>query len=192
MNEQATKKNFVQNSTSFGVLHLSTHASSGDFTIPTSIQFYDTTMFLNDLYTLDLNPNLVVLSACETGVGKLQKGEGAMSITRGFQYTGSQNILFSLWKINDQSSSVIIKYFYEIYSKHKSPHQANHQSKISYLNNSNISNSKKSPYYWGAFVYYGNVIPSTDSSDAHYNYVLTSLIILIFLLILFLRCWKKR
>jgi CHAT domain-containing protein len=53
------------------------------------------------LYTLNINPDLVVLSACETGIGKLYKSEGAMSIARGFQFAGAQNLLFSLWKVND-------------------------------------------------------------------------------------------
>ena len=114
-------------------------------------------MFLNELYSLDLNTNLVVLSACETGIWKLYKGEGAMSIARGFQYAGAQNLLFSLWQINDLSTSQIMGSFYKNYSSNKSAYISNHQSKLDYLEDETISNIKKSPYYWSAFVYYGEL-----------------------------------
>lgn len=155
MNEDATKKHFLREFRNYGILHLSTHASSGDFSSSASIDFFDKKMYLNELYGLDLNPDLVVLSACETGVGILQKGEGVMSIARGFQYAGAKNILFSLWKINDQSTSKIMQMFYEEYREERSFFVANHNSKLEYLNDESIKNNKKSPYYWGAFMYYG-------------------------------------
>jgi len=65
-------------------LHISTHATSGDFVNLATISFSDDTLLLTEVYKLNLNPNLVVLSACETGVGKLIKGDGVMSITSGF------------------------------------------------------------------------------------------------------------
>ncbi len=184
LKEQATKKAFIEHSAYYDILHLSTHASSGDFSTPANIEFYNNTLFLNELYSLDLNTNLVVLSACETGVGKLHKGEGAMSIARGFQYAGAQNILFSLWQINDLSTSQVMASFYKNYSDNKSANLANHQSKIDYLQSNSISNIKKSPYYWSAFVYYGQFMkPESD-----YNKLINTFVILIALLIiLFLR-----
>jgi hypothetical protein len=109
------------------------------------------------LYDLDINPDLVVLSACETGVGKLYKAEGAMSIARGFQLAGAQNLLFSLWKVNDYTTAV---YMDDFYKNNKSTHsyfEANHQAKLDYLKDETIPNAKKSPYYWGAMVYYGSL-----------------------------------
>ena len=115
LKDKATKKAFIKNSSDYSILHLSTHASSGDFSTPANIEFYKDTMYLNELYSLHLNTNLVVLSACETGIGKLYKGEGPMSIARGFQYAGAQNVLFSLWQINDLSTSQIMQSFYKNY-----------------------------------------------------------------------------
>ena len=169
MNEKATKANFLKNSSQFSILHLSTHGTSGSFSEPATLVFYDDLMLLNELYALqNCHPQLVVLSACETGIGKLQKGEGAMSIARAFQYAGAENILFSLWKINDYASAQLMTNFYEDYAKSNSFFEANYNSKIAYLENSDIANAKKSPYYWSAFVYYGAV----DSAENNYLYYL--------------------
>lgn len=192
MNEKATKASFLKNSSQFSILHLSTHGTSGSFSEPATLVFYDDLMLLNELYALqDCHPQLVVLSACETGIGKLQKGEGAMSIARAFQYAGAENILFSLWKINDYASAQLMTNFYEDYAKSNSFFEANYNSKIAYLENSDIANAKKSPYYWSAFVYYGAV----DSDENNYLYsVLFGLLAIITLFLIygrFTRLFKR-
>jgi CHAT domain-containing protein len=189
MHSKASKTNFLNRASKYSILHLSTHASSGDFINPAHISFYDDTIILNELYSLDLNPNLVVLSACETGVGKLYKGEGAMSIARGFQYAGAENLLFSLWQINDLSTSQIMQSFYKHYNKQQSAFIANHHSKLEYLANQTISNIKKSPYYWSAFVYYGTL----EKAKAYHPlfYITFGIIILLIVLLLFLKLNKS-
>jgi len=184
MQDQATKSNFIKNASKFDVLHLSTHATSGTLTEPARIEFYDSTMYLNELYSLNINNELVVLSACETGVGRLQKGEGALSIARGFQYAGAKRMLFSLWQINDLSTSQIMQLFYKDYSTNNSGVDANHNSKINYLKNEAINNIKKSPYYWSAFVYYGDFssILETPFLDI-YTYLFVAIVIIVLLLI---------
>ncbi|MDO5972502.1 CHAT domain-containing protein [Flavivirga aquimarina] len=190
LKDKATKKAFIENSLNYSILHLSTHASSGDFLTSANIEFYNDTMYLNELYSLNLNTNLVVLSACETGVGKLYKGEGAMSIARGFQYAGAQNVLFSLWQINDLSTSQIMKSFYKNYGDNQSAYTSNHQSKLDYLKNEGISNIKKSPYYWSAFVYYGQITKPTNR-DNKLIYTLLGLFILLIIVLLLLRMKKS-
>ncbi|WP_248724303.1 CHAT domain-containing protein [Seonamhaeicola sp. ML3] len=182
-NENATKLNFLKKAPNYGLLHLSTHASSGTSRKPANIEFYDNTLYVDELYGLDLNPNLVVLSACETGIGKLYKAEGAMSISRGFQYSGAKNLLFSLWQINDLSTSQIMQSFYKNFGDTQSAFLANQNSKLEYLQNESISNSKKSPYYWGAFVYYGDL--SYPDSRPYLWYVI--IFGLVFFIIVFLR-----
>ncbi|MFG6685014.1 CHAT domain-containing protein [Mariniflexile sp. HNIBRBA6329] len=184
MNSKASKTNFLKNASKYSIIHLSTHASSGDFINPANISFYDDTIILNELYSLDLNPNLVVLSACETGIGKLYKGEGAMSMARGFQYAGAENLLFSLWQINDLSTSQLMQSFYENYNTTESASIANHHSKVEYLENETISNIKKSPYYWSAFVYYGTLEKATPDYTIFYMIfgIALSLIVLLLLL----------
>ena len=188
MNEGASKNNFLKNASKYSILHLSTHAGSGDFINPAHISFYDESIVLNELYSLDLNPDLVVLSACETGIGKLYKGEGAMSIARGFQYAGAENLLFSLWQINDLSTSQIMQSFYKNYNEQESAFIANHNSKLEYLENDAISNIKKSPYYWSAFVYYGTLEKAKPNQTMFY--MAFGLFILLIVLLLYLK-FKK-
>lgn len=182
MNTDATKHNFIENASQYGIIHLSTHASAGNSIIPSSMQFYNETLLLNDLYSMDISANLVVMSACETGIGKQYKGEGAMSMARGFQYSGAKNLLFSLWEINDLSTSQIMQSFYEEYNNNKSGYISNHLSKINYLENDVITNAKKSPYYWSAFVFYGALTEPAINNALFYIFMG----ILIILIIVFL------
>ncbi len=156
-NQKATFQNFKQKATNYSIIHLSTHASSGDIYEPASIQFYDQKVLYSELYHLEMQPDLVVLSACETGIGKLYKAEGAMSVARGFQLAGAQNLLFSLWKVNDYTTSVLMDKFYYNVKNGKSYFESTHQAKLYYLKDERIPNAKKSPYYWSAFVYYGTL-----------------------------------
>ncbi|MEX0997544.1 MAG: CHAT domain-containing protein [Flavobacteriaceae bacterium] len=171
MHKEATKENFLAFAKAYSILHLSTHAHGGNFTIPAAMEFYDDSMLLHEFYGLNLNPKLVVLSACETGIGKIQTGEGAMSLARGFQYAGAQNLLFSLWQVNDLSTSQVMTSFYDHYSKKNSAFMANRHSKLDYLENDDISNAKKSPYYWSGFVYYG-ALEQKQEKPAYFTWAL--------------------
>lgn len=190
-NQEATFANFKDNASSYSILHLSTHASSGDLDTAASIKFFDQEILYPELYLLNINPDLVVLSACETGIGKLYKSEGAMSVARGFQFAGARNLLFSLWKINDFTTSVFMDCFYKYCKKGESYFEANHKAKLGFLNDKNISNAKKSPYYWSAFVYYGGVESGEESFN--YGYLIFGFIAVIGLLLVFTRFkkWKS-
>jgi len=176
-NAQASFASFKNNAPNFSILHLSTHASSGDIETPASIKFYDQEILYSELYNMHINPDLVVLSACETGIGKLYKAEGAMSIARGFQFAGAQNLLFSLWKVNDFTTSVFMSDFYKNIQNDVSYFKANANAKRDYLNDKSIPNAKKSPYYWSSFVYYGSI--SAEEKSANYIPYIVSLLIVI-------------
>ncbi len=179
--EQATYDDFIQKSKDHTIIHLSTHAEAGSFFRPASIKFRNQDILVNQLYALQLDTDLVVLSACETGVGRLAKGEGPISIGRGFQYAGVENVLFSLWKVNDKTTSRLMGNFYnnlhELYPRAKAIHQA----KLDYLDAQDIANVQKSPYYWAAFVYYGQIKHTADI-----NYLWYSIGLVLFLLIVLL------
>ena len=189
-NSKATLSNFKNNANHYSILHLSTHASSGDIEIPASIKFYDQEVLYSELYNLNINPDLVVLSACETGIGKLYKGEGAMSVARGFQFAGAQNLLFSLWKVNDYTTSVFMADFYQNIKNDQPYFEANTNAKLAFLQDKSISNAKKSPYYWSSFVYYGTV--STAEKSTNYIFYIISLLTVIALFLVFnhYRKWK--
>lgn len=181
-NANATFDNFKKNAANYSILHLSTHATAGDVVTPASIKFYDQEILYSELYHLNINPDLVVLSACETGIGKLYKSEGAMSIARGFQLAGAQNLLFSLWKVNDYTTSVFMDSFYQNIKNGQSYIEANANAKRDFLKNPAISNAKKSPYYWSAFVYYGAVETSENTNYGLYIWIGIGIIGLLILL----------
>lgn len=183
--QNASFSNFRQHAANYPILHLSTHASSGDIYEPASIKFYDQVVLYSEFYNLDIKPDLVVLSACETGIGKLYKAEGPLSIARGFQFAGAQNLLFSLWKVNDFTTSALMEKFYGNLKMGYSFFDSNHQAKLDFLADESIPNAKKSPYYWSSFVYYG-----TLESPAKANYFLW--IALLGGLIALLLLWKIR
>ena len=184
-NANATFNNFKKNAANYSILHLSTHASSGDLETAASIKFSDQEVLYSQLYNMDINPDLVVLSACETGIGKLFKAEGAMSVARGFQFAGAKNLLFSLWRVNDYTTAAFMDKFYSNVLKGHPFMTANHQAKLDFLADATIANAKKSPYYWAAFIYYGSSntkVPATD-----YTYYIIGFLILISLFLIYIR-----
>ena len=171
LNSNASKKTFEKLAKDYSIIHLSTHATAGDYYAPPAIEFYDKTLYLPEIYGYNLNADLLVLSACETGLGTLRKGEGAMSLARGFSYAGVRNLLVSLWKVNDKSTKELMTSFYENYRKSGNKSEALHTSKLTYINNKTISTNKKSPYYWASFVYIGEVT-SNQNNGFHFIWFL--------------------
>jgi len=180
--EKATKDNFLQNSNQFDVLHLSTHASGGSFSVPAYVEFIDDVLLLPEIYAQNLGAHLVVLSACETGVGKVVKGATPMSLARGFQFAGVPNILLTQWKVNDYATSKIMGDFYSELQESKAPSISIERARISYLMDQSISNIEKSPYYWAGFNYYGKLSKDGHSSLDTKNILLIGGIILLLLL----------
>ncbi|MBL6447041.1 CHAT domain-containing protein [Fulvivirga sp. 29W222] len=154
-NNEATKQAFISRAPDYPVIHLSTHAKPGGFHEPPSVAFADSALYLPEVFGLDLNTRLLVLGACETGIGKLYKGEGPLSLATGFLHAGVNNIVLSLWKVNDYSTSRLMANFYRNYNEEPLAYDALHQAKLDYLKDRNVGVDKKSPYYWAPFVYYG-------------------------------------
>jgi CHAT domain-containing protein len=155
-NQEAAQQTFLEKAGQFQIIHLSTHASAGTNDTPASIMFSDSTLYLPRIYGLNLQADLLVLSACETGVGLLVKGEGAMSLAHGFQFSGIRNTIFSLWKVNDYSTAALMASFYRRYFDSGNKAEALRWARQDYLNDEAIGNASKSPYYWAGFVYYGS------------------------------------
>ncbi len=103
---------------------------------------------LYDIFNLNLPAELVVLSACQTGLGQEIKGEGLIGLTRGFMYAGAARVLVSLWSVDDQATSALMINFYRAILKEKlSPTAALRKAQLDLQKNPNWS----SPYYWAAF-----------------------------------------
>jgi CHAT domain-containing protein len=107
---------------------------------------------LYEIYSLNLPAELVVLSACETGVGKQIRGEGLIALTRGFMYAGAKRVVASLWKVDDSATAALMAQFYkEMFSKGKRPSAALQAAQLE------IAKQKRwqHPYYWAGFVLQG-------------------------------------
>ena len=112
---------------------------------------------LHSIYNLDLNAKLAVLSACRTGTGKLSKGEGIMSLARGFLYAGVPGIIMTLWAVEDISGADIISGFYNNLFKGQSKDMALRNSKLTYLEHADQLHAH--PYFWAAYVQIGDNSP---------------------------------
>jgi len=108
---------------------------------------------LQDIYNLKLSAELVVLSACQTGLGKEIKGEGLVGLARGFMYAGAPRIVASLWKVDDQATSELMERFYQgmLGPERLRPAAALRQAQLSIWK----QRQWREPYYWAAFVLQG-------------------------------------
>jgi CHAT domain-containing protein len=107
---------------------------------------------LHDIFNLNLPAELVVLSACETGLGKDVQGEGLVGLTRGFMYAGAKRVAVSLWSVNDVATSELMKRFYQqMLEKGVNPVAALRAAQLEMMK----TQAWKAPYYWAAFVVQG-------------------------------------
>lgn len=106
----------------------------------------------HDIYNLKLPAELVVLSACETGLGKDVQGEGLEGLTRGFMYAGARRVVVSLWNVNDKATAALMQRLYAgMLRSNKTPAAALRAAQIEMLRTAQW----RSPYYWAAFVMQG-------------------------------------
>jgi CHAT domain-containing protein len=164
LQDTATKEDFLSNSSDAKIIHLATHADIGK---NPWIAFSDQKLELHELYTYKNNADLVTLSACNTSLGELAKGEGVLSLARGFFYSGSKSVVSSLWSVNDQSTSEIMTNFYANIGAGQSKSEALNNAKRSYLANHTLS--ELSPYYWSSFILIGDS-GSIDLTSNSYLY----------------------
>jgi len=106
---------------------------------------------VREIYNLRLKAELIVLSACQTGKGKLEKGEGILGFPRIFFYAGARSVVLTLWRINDESTSMLMNLFYGYLSEGEDKAQALRLAKLEMIN-SKLSH----PFYWAAFVLNGD------------------------------------
>ncbi|MCJ7579250.1 MAG: CHAT domain-containing protein [Candidatus Aminicenantes bacterium] len=110
---------------------------------------------VREIYNLKMNAEMIVLSACQTGKGKIEHGEGVLGLPRIFFYTGAQSVLTSLWRIHDKSTAEFMNLFYEFLFQGNSKAQALRMAKLRMMK-SRFSH----PYYWAAFVLNGDFATS--------------------------------
>jgi len=166
LGQDASIERFKKEAPRYRYLHLSTHAVADDrvgdyaylaFSMPDNPQHFDK-FYVRDIYNLPLQANeMVVLSACETGIGELKRGEGIISLARAFAYAGAKSIFTTLWKVDDYRTSYLMERFYLHLDKGFSKDKALRQAKLDFLNE--YKGLKAHPFFWASFIGIGDMQP---------------------------------
>jgi CHAT domain-containing protein/tetratricopeptide (TPR) repeat protein len=183
MGESATESNFKQMAPAYSIIHLAMHTI-----IDNKNPMYSKLAFsyakdtsndgmLNtyEIYNLQFNARLAVLSSCNSGNGQFSRGEGVMSLARAFIYAGCPSIVMSLWEIEDRSGAEIIKNFYAQLSKGKPTDQSLRLAKLKFLESADPLTAH--PYFWAGYVTIGD----TKGMGRHWNIWLICLALALFL-----------
>lgn len=157
----ASEENFKSNVGNYKYVHIATHGIINEenpqlsgiiFSQPTdSTCSEDGILYSQETYNLDLNTDLVVLSSCESGIGKEIRGEGLMALTRGFLYSGASNLIVSLWKVSDKHTSQLMVALYRNILDGKGYVCSLRKAKLRMIKNSKTA----FPRSWSSFVLIG-------------------------------------
>ncbi len=166
---EAIEANFKKNANQYNILHLALHGEI-DNERPENSKLYftkskdtieDNLLYSHELFALDIPAELTVLSACNTGSGKIAKGEGIMSLGTAFQYAGTKSLLLTSWEVSDQTTPELMKYFYTNLKAGMNKSKALQQAKLQYLKTADINRTH--PFYWGGFYLVGDAAPISFS-----------------------------
>lgn len=182
----ATKRQFQDQLKDHKIVHLATHANAPANGEPW-IAFHDSTLTLTETYALPNRAELVVLGACNTSIGTIQAGEGMISMTRGFFYSGTNSVISTLWTINDETTRKLLMDFYEILNTGENKSDALHQAKINFLNSAD--GSLRSPYYWASLVLVGSDQPISNSFS--WPWIILGLLSLLLISLLISRRYQR-
>jgi CHAT domain-containing protein len=146
----------------YQMVHFATHGCINDNPLLSGLAFssydeqgniQDSFLRLQDIFNLQLNAELVVLSACETGLGDNVSGEGIVGLTRGFMYAGARRVLVSLWSVNDTATAKLMSNYYQKMLQDKlTPVAALRAAQLEMWQ----GETWQSPYYWAAFTIQGD------------------------------------
>jgi CHAT domain-containing protein len=151
---KATRNNFLKEFGKFRIVQLYTHASQTSLTGDPEIYFVDSSLYLSDLDWGSVPATrLVVLSACETGAGKLYQGEGVFSFNRGFAALGIPASVSNLWSVENKSTYRLTELFYKYLARNETADKALQLAKIEFLKTAGIS--ERLPFYWASGILIG-------------------------------------
>lgn len=162
---QTTERLFKQQAGDYEIIHLAMHGLlDANSPMLSALAFTEDGDTLEDNFLeaweiarLPLRAKLVVLSACETGYGKFQQGEGVLSLSRSFMYAGVPSLVVSLWQVNDQTTAIIMTNFYAELAKGKDKAEALQAAKLQYIKNTTGYGAH--PAFWAPFVQVGDDSP---------------------------------
>ncbi len=162
----ATERNFKNLAKNYKIIHLALHGLLDEkFPMLSSLAFSESidsteNNFLQayEISNMELHADLVVLSACQTGYGKFEQGNGIASLARSFMYAGVPSLVVSLWQVDDKATSIIMKNFYTHLAYGSNQAEALRKAKLEYINQVN-DHAWAHPAYWSPFIQIGNSKP---------------------------------
>jgi CHAT domain-containing protein len=196
--EAASKKQFGASAKAHNIIHIGTHAESNNLSPALSRLIFakdntaenpeDNFLYTFEIYDQDLRSQLAILTACETGKPSYQPGEGMISLAHAFTYAGSESILTSLWKIDEQSSAQILTLFYDNIADGIPRDEALRQAKLSYL--STAKGRTLAPLYWGGLILMGDPNPLVLDTTNYSWYWIGAVALIVLVLLFFI--WRAR
>jgi len=200
LGNQATETNFKKYAENYDILHLAMHAvvdnvnpmySKLVFTMTTG-SGDDGLLNTYEIYNMHLKARLAVLSSCSSGEGVLKKGEGVISLSRGFAYAGCPSLIMTLWELEDNAGVELMVAFYKNLKKGYSKDVALQKAKLEFLRNK--PQVLAHPFYWSAYQCVG------DSSALYfrvYKYLqvilgIILMAIIFFIVVLYARSARSR
>ncbi|WP_298511653.1 CHAT domain-containing protein [uncultured Kordia sp.] len=189
-NSAATKTNFIKHAKNVSGIHLATHSlintKNPNFSSLIFTKTQDSIsnlLRLDEIYNHTFNSNMITLSACNTGFGKYQKGEGLQSLARAFNFAKIPSVTATLWSIPDASSATIMKLYYTYLQEGHSKSIALQKAQIEYFENDEISSpASRLPFYWSAWTHIGaNTTITFEQKSNFSNYLIAVLISLLVL-----------
>lgn len=175
LDSAATKGSFLSMAPDFRILHLSTHGfvdpansqysflafhgPADSIRLGNQIQQGVSGLYLADLHHLTLQAEMVVLSACETGLGELRLGEGIASLASGFAFAGAKSIITTLWSVNDKATSDLMQTFYQHLSEGLPKNKALRKAQLAAIEKG------QAPFFWAGFVPLGDMRPIIQTTS---------------------------
>lgn len=186
LREKASKNSFLSSLKNTSIVHINSHAGYTENNTPW-IELYDDKIILDELYDVENNTDLVILDACKSAQGAQEMGEGIMSLSRGFFYSGTRSVIASHWNVNEISTNEIVHTFYKELKAGKTKSSALHIAKKQYLNTHQLEQT--SPYFWASITLTGDNKPLSISDDYLLFKIIAGIIILIAIVFML---YKKR
>jgi CHAT domain-containing protein/uncharacterized protein HemY len=155
--EAAVKSGSLKN---YSLIHFATHGTVDENSpelsrifLQTDSEAEDGNLFAGEIYNLELNAQLVALSACQTGLGKISKGEGVIGLSRALVYAGAKSLIVSFWSVADESTATLMTGFYKQLLENPTASYSSdlRQAKLNLLKGGNYA----APYYWAPFILIG-------------------------------------
>lgn len=175
---------FLRHAEKYRIVHIATHALADQGPSHECNLIFETDSTGNNIVrdvqiaSLKLQAEMAVLSACNTGVGKMHNSEGMLNLGRSFFIAGCPSVVMSLWTVNDASTAIIMTDFYRFLQEGKTKSEALRHAKLNYLENE-TNPAKKHPYYWAGFIVVGSNDPlKLSRSNQIFTWVLISMAVI--------------